>query len=322
MKSPLRADGPRLLADIGGTNARFGWQAGPDAPITHVHTYACAQSPSPLAAMRRYLADMAHTAPRLAAVGIANPVTGDAVNMTNHHWSFSVKALEAALGVERLVVINDFEALALALPALDAHETVQIGGGEAVPGAPIALIGPGTGLGMAGLVAVDERWVAIAGEGGHATLSPETPREMAVAQWLRQRFGHASVERAVSGPGLVWLYEALAELDGESPESTLAAADVAERAHAGTDPRASEALMMFLAFLGCAAGNLALTLGARGGVYIGGGIVPRLVGMVQASPLLERFCSKGRMKPLLQPIPLRVITALDSPALRGVARAL
>ena len=200
--------------------------------------------------------------------------------------------------------------------------SIQIGGGDGVQGAPIALIGPGTGLGMAGLVAVGERWVALPGEGGHATLSPETPREMAVAQWLRQRFGHASVERAVSGPGLVWLHESLSQLDGRVPQPGLSAAEVCERGCASTDPVAREALTMFFAFLGSAAGNLALTLGARGGVYIGGGIVPRLVEAARASPLIERFANKGRMKALLAPIPLRIISTDDPPALRGVARAL
>lgn len=315
-------DGPRLLADIGGTNARFGWQESAGAPVTHVQTYACARSPSLLAAMQAYLAETARPAPRLAAIGIANPVTGDTISMTNHHWSFSIKALERALGVERLVVINDFEALALALPALQAHETVQLGAGVGVAGAPIALIGPGTGLGMAGLMHLGGRWAALAGEGGHATLSPLTPREMAVAQRLHQRFGHASIERAVSGPGLVWLHDALSELDGDAPQPGLSAAEICDRGRTETEPRAHEALMMFLALLGSAAGNLALTLGARGGVYIGGGIVPRLIDVAGTSPLRERFVGKGRMRALLEPIPLRVITTLDPPALRGVARAL
>lgn len=172
------AAGPRLLADIGGTNARFAWQGAPGAPIASVRVYPCLEHASLQAAAQRYLADADHPAPACASIAIANPVTGDSVKMTNHGWSFSVAELRAALGLQRLVVLNDFTALALALPSLATEELRQVGGGSPVTGSAVALIGPGTGLGVSGLVP-DARGglVPLQGEGGHATLAGRTPRE-------------------------------------------------------------------------------------------------------------------------------------------------
>ena len=317
-----QARAPRLLADVGGTHARFAWQAGAGAAIERAQVYRCAEHASLHDAIRRYLADCARAAPVLGAVGIANPVTGDQVTMTNHPWSFSIEALRQALGLQRLVVMNDFEALARSLPALQEGETEKLCGGEPVPDQPLALIGPGTGLGVGGLVPSAAGWVPLAGEGGHATLSSVTEREAAVAAVLQRRFGHASAERAVSGPGLVWLHEALCELDGAPAPVGLAAADIAERAQAGSDARSAEALDMFFAFLGSTAGNVALTLGARGGVFIGGGIVPKLATLVASSPLRERFVGKGRFRDYLAAIPIYLITSTQHPALRGAAQAL
>lgn len=313
---------PRLLGDVGGTHARFGWQAGPGAPVAEVRVYRCAEHATLQAALERYLGDLGRAAPPQAAIGIANPVTGDRVAMTNHHWSFSIAALRAALGFQELVVMNDFEALARALPVLEADETVPLNGAAAAPAAPRALIGPGTGLGVAALVPAGlppgAHWVPVAGEGGHVTLAATTPREAEVVAALQRRFGHASAERAVSGPGLVWLHEALADLAGAPREPGLTAADIATR----DDARANEAVQLFLGFLGTTAGNLALTLGARGGVYIGGGIVPRLTERLVTSPFLERFLAKGRFRAYLESVPVHLITSPRHPALRGAAQAL
>ncbi|MFY9511568.1 MAG: glucokinase, partial [Rubrivivax sp.] len=166
-------------------------------------------------------------------------------------------------------------------------------------------------------------WAALPGEGGHVTLSPVTEREAAVAAALLRRFGHASAERAVSGLGLVWLHEALCMIDGvPAPQPALDAASIAERAQSGQDSRSAEALQLFFAFLGTTAGNLALTLGARGGVYIGGGIVPRLAPLLARSAFRERFVGKGRFRDYLAAIPVYLITSQRHPALRGAARAL
>lgn len=314
---------PRLLGDVGGTNARFALQHAPGAALTDIRTLSAKEHPSLEVAMRHYLHLSGDVVPVEAAIGIANPVVGDWVQMTNHHWAFSIEAMRQTLGLKRFVVVNDFTALALSLPSLRAHEWHQLGGQAPRERAPMGLVGPGTGLGVSGLLPVGENgWVPLAGEGGHVTLSPVTPREWAVVAWLQARFGHASVERAVSGQGLENLYQALCALDGVSEAPALTAAQVSQRGLAGDDVRCTEALQLFCAWLGSVAGNLALTLGATGGVYIGGGIAPRLGLFLQRSALRERFEAKGRFRPLLANIPLLLIDAATSPALLGAARAL
>jgi glucokinase len=312
---------PRLLGDVGGTNARWAWQTAPGAELQHYASYPCAAFASVQAVIERYLQDQHLPRPRRVAFGIANPITGDRVQMTNHHWTFSIAELEAALGAERCLVLNDFAAIAAALPALSAADSRRIGGGAAVAGAPLAVLGPGTGLGVAGVVQCDTgRHTTIAGEGGHVTLAAANPREAAVVACLQQRFGHASAERALSGPGLVNLYDAICRIDALSPQPLLPA-DVTQHALAGSDAACVEALNLFAAFLGSVAGNLALTLGARGGIYIGGGIVQRLGAVFDSSPFRERFEDKGRFRSYLESIPTAVITA-PAPALLGAARAL
>lgn len=314
---------PRLLADVGGTNARFAWQASAGAPITDVRVLPCAEHPTLQAAMHAYLDGLGQGRPQAAAIAIANPITGDEVRMTNHHWAFSQSAVKAEFGLQNLQLLNDFTALALALPVLPADELRQVGGGAAVADAPIALLGAGTGLGVSGLLP-DRRggWLPINGEGGHVTLPAVSARERLVMDGLIQRYGRASAERLLCGQGLVDACAILCAADGV-PERALAhAAEVTEAALAGGLPQAVEALTHFCALLGSVAGNLALTLGARGGVYIGGGIVPRLGEAFERSPFRQRFEAKGRFSAYLQAIPVWVITSRQSPALLGAARAL
>jgi glucokinase len=240
--------------------------------------------------------------------------------MTNHHWSFSIAALKNHYQFEQFMVINDFTALALALPEIARSELHQIGPGAEVEGSPKALIGAGTGLGVSGLLPSGKSdWVPISGEGGHVSLSAQTEEEAAVIAHLRTRFGHVSAERVLSGPGLVNLYEASAAIDSRSPalnipEEILQASD--------TDPDCKRAVQWFCAFLGSVAGDLALTLGARGGVYIGGGIAPRLLAILERSEFRARFEDKGRFRSYLSTIPTWVIVSEHSPALIGAARAL
>ena len=315
---------PRLLGDVGGTNARWAWQPRAGAALERVRNLPCSQFHEIDACIAQYLRVEGLPAPRRGAFGIATAVTGDEVQMTNHPWRFSIAALQATLGVEHLLVLNDFEALAQAVPALQGADLRAVGGGVAVAGANLAVIGPGTGLGVSGLVADGHGgWLAVVGEGGHATLAAGTPREASLLAVLRERFGHVSAERALSGPGLVNLYEAVCTLDGESALA-LAPVDVMTRAQArGAEHcvQCHEALTTFAALLGNVAGNLALTLGARGGVYIGGGIVPRLGAHFDALPFRARFEDKGRFRGYLEAIPSWIITA-EAPALLGAARAL
>jgi glucokinase len=315
-------DGWRLLGDVGATNARFALQAGPGAAPEALTKVRCADFESLEAALRHYLAQPGLPVPRQAAIGIANPVDGDHVRMTNRAWQFSIEAMRQALGLQRLLFLNDFAALALALPTLRQEELRAVGGGAAVAGAPLALLGPGTGLGVSGLMrSTDGRDVVISGEGGHVTLAPADDEEAAVIGWLRSRFGHVSAERAVSGQGLENLYQAWNAVHGRSAPA-LAAAQITERALQYSDPACDAALELFLSLLGTVAGNLALTLGARGGVYVGGGIVARLGARIDASRFRQRFEQKGRFAEYLSRIPVQLIQPGGDPALRGAARAL
>ena len=313
---------PRLLGDVGGTNARFAWQAHAGALLGDIAVYRCADHASLHDAISHYLHSHALPTPQACGIGIANPITGDAVRMTNHHWSFSIAALQRELGVGRLVVINDFAALALSLPLLAAQELRPIGGGQAVGGATLAVLGAGTGLGVSGLVpGANGQWTAITGEGGHVTLAAADRQEAQAIALLHERFGHASAERALSGPGLVHLYQAAATL-ADHIAQPLTPADVIARARAGTDPLCRTAIALFCSLLGNVAGNLALTLGARGGVYIGGGIAPRLLPELLGSSFRNRFEGKGRFADYLSAIPTWVIDSSVPAALLGASHAL
>lgn len=315
---------PRLLADIGGTNARFGWQVADNAPITNVEVLSCVEYESLLVATKSYLASHNLNTPPCAAFGIANPVTSDYVAMTNHHWTFSVNTFREQLGVSRLLLLNDFTALALSLPLLVDAEKRQVGQGSASTNAAIGLIGPGTGLGVSGLLPISypKKWIPISGEGGHITLAAANEYEFAVIQNLQNRYGHVSAERVISGAGLVDLYQALCDLKHEQNAPINSPAELIEHATNYPQSTANEALDLFFGFLGSVAGDLALTLGARGGIYIGGGIVPRLGDRISSTPFRERFESKGRFKKYLQEVPTWVIHSEVSPALKGASQAL
>ena len=324
----LQAQGyPRWVGDIGGTNARFAIVASPGASPTHVAQYPGAQFGSLEAAMATYLAEHP-VAPAWAALGVATAVTGDHVRLTNSPWSFSIAGLKAALGLKRLLVINDFTALALSLPALGPHDVRPVGGGQALPGAPVALLGPGTGLGVSGLLPTPsgDALVPINGEGGHVTLSTADSFEAEVLCFLRQRFEHVSAERALSGPGLENLLQAVCAVHGWPPYEFSAAEITAKAMAQSSNSSGAGACLMAVelccSLLGTVAGNLALTLGARGGVYIGGGIVPRLGAWIDHSPFRTRFEAKGRFNAYLREIPTFVIAPSNAPALMGAARAL
>ena len=312
-----------LLADIGGTNVRLAWTDAPTAMIREVHQFPCADFATLSEAFTHYAALCGIPKFHAASLGIATAITGDQVGMTNHHWSFSQAELRQEFAWDRLVVINDFTALALSLPMLQSHDRVELGAVRpAQPRAPIALLGAGTGLGMSGLLPVaGQRWLPISGEGGHATLAPNSEMESSVTQVLRGEFGHVSAERVLSGPGLVNLYRAVCVLQG-LPVRGLAPSDVLAMGIAEQDSACGSAIDLFCSFLAGAAGNLALSLGARGGVYIGGGIAPRLLERLQRPSFREAFERKGRFATYLSHIPVWVITAQESPALRGAALAL
>lgn len=311
---------PRLLGDIGGTNARFALIRQPGAEIGEIRRLSADTYADPAAAIDAYLTAVGGDRPRTAAFGMANPIDGDWIEMTNHSWSFSIDTLRQRLALSRLLVVNDFHALALALPFLPTDELHQVGGGVRLTARPMAVLGPGTGLGVSGLLPNGDEYLPLSGEGGHVTMVATTTEEAAVIDKLREKFVHVSAERLLSGPGLVNLHDALAAVRRQ-PVPGVDAATVTAAALAGTDALAVDAVNMFCAMLGTIAGNLALTLGAKGGVYIGGGIVPRLGSFFDRSPFRQRFEDKGRFRAYLASVPVFVILS-EYPALLGAAVAL
>lgn len=343
---PVASDNsyPRLLGDVGGTNARLALQLAAGSDPDHVRFLPTADFSGPRAAIEQYLRDLkkepglsaADLQPRWACLGVACPLQGDVVSMTNQSWTFSQRELKDALGLDRLLCLNDFTALAWSLPALKPEDLKQLGGREPVPGRAKALLGAGTGLGVSGLLPVRSAqgqvagWVPLEGEGGHVTLSARDVREADVIAVLRERWDHVSAERVLSGMGLEAVYAALVMLSrrgGGSPSGErsapemLSAKDIAARGVSGECPVAAEAVDLFCAFLGTVAGNLALTLGSLGGVYVGGGIVPKLGAHFHQSRFRDRFEDKGRYRDYLGPIPVYVIHDGQA-ALRGAAAAL
>lgn len=277
-----------------------------------------ADHPGLVEAARRYLdrirdhVGSAYCAPQAAAIAVATPLSGDHVELTNSNWSFSRQAARASLGLKQLYVLNDFEALALALPRLAAHQFRQVGNAPfAATGraqATLAVVGPGTGLGVACAVPTAAGWIAMPGEGGHATLAPGDDFESALLVSVRQRFTHVSAERLLSGIGLPVLHAAVADVLGmAAPLPAPDAPAVLEAGLAG-EALARRTLEVFCALLGSFAGNVALTVGARGGLFIGGGIVPRLGSLFDASTFRQRFEDKGRLSGYLAGIPTAVIT--------------
>jgi glucokinase len=313
-------DSPRLLADIGGTYARFVVETAPGR-FEHPACLRCAEHADFHAAVSAYLAPLPVAPIAHAAVAIANPVDGDEVRMTNYHWQFSIEQMRARLQLDTLVVVNDFTALAMAVPRLAAHDRRQVGGGQAREGSVIGLIGAGSGLGVSGLIPAGGGWVALGTEGGHASFAPHDEREIAILRFAWQRFDHVSFERLLSGPGLELIHSALAEHAGEKGAPALPAPEITRRGLAGSDPLCAAAIEAFCAMLGTAASNLAVTLGALGGIYVGGGIVPRLGAYLARSPFRARFEDKGRFSDYLRSIPTHVITA-ENATLTGASAIL
>lgn len=324
--------GPCLLADIGGTNARFAIALGP-RQIVHIRVLACADYPDLKAVITAYLAQIHLSNIEHAAIAIANPVNGDEVRMTNHHWCFSIEATRRALGLQTLLIINDFTALAMSLPYLNTSQYEQIGAGQGRGGSVIGLLGAGTGLGVSAIIPCGDQWFALQSEGGHRSFSPGDKIEIELLEWLWKKFSHVSVERLASGPGIVLIYQALIDIRAIkenadvssryllSPDiEALTAREIVYCAHQG-DALCIEALRLFSAILGSVAGDLALTLGSVGGVYIGGGVVNQLGTLFDAAIFRQRFTAKGRFSDYLEQIPTYRITA-KYPAFIGISMML
>lgn len=306
-----------MVADIGGTHARFALADLATLELTHISHAPCFRHDTLEAALRDYLGSL-DDRPDQAVLAVAAPVTDEEVRLTNSQWSFHKSDLCRSCGFKTIHVVNDFEALALSLPALAPAELYQLGGSLPEEHATKVVLGPGTGLGVAGLVRSEDRWIAVPGEGGHISLGAHDVEELALLAKLPKAGGHLSAEKAISGPGLANLYRALAEGRGTDVPEPI---DVVARALAGDDAIADAAIEIFTAWLGRFAGNMALAFGARGGVYIGGGIVPKITAILSAGPFREAFEQKGRMRAYLSPIPVFVILA-EFATLKGAAAAL
>ena len=321
-----------LAIDLGGTHIRFRLAGDRHAPVHVIEADGVASFGHALAQWR----ERAGVRERLDTVAIAaaGPVAGDRVRVTNLDWTLDARAIEDSCGVERCLLVNDVVAVAWALPALGDSDVRGLrpvgpdrGAEDGTPGldtriadrsAARAVIAPGTGLGVSGLIPSGAGgFVAIAGEGGHRTLAPHGPREWEIVAALAKRFGHASAERALSGPGIEATWRAIASLHDIPCGRGRTAAELAQDAFERRDPIAEEAIATFTGLLGSVAGDLALTLGARGGVYIAGGIVPAWGERFDAARFLDRFHAKGRFREYLSTIPVYVVTH-PHPGLAGV----
>ncbi len=308
-----------LVADIGGTHARFAL-APEDGRPGEPSVWLTAMYESLGAALADFVSRHPGVSITAAAVCAAGPVIDNQIHMTNCPWTVKRDEIADILGTEQVFLLNDFAAIAVALPGVTGDDLTPLGAPDATMGpGPKVVLGPGTGLGVAALVPDGKGgWIPVSGEGGHVDLAPASNREISIIYQLAQEFGHVSPERVVSGPGLETLYAALSALDGQTRDSRPSAVDIVGAARRGTDPMALEAVQLFTGWLGALAGDLALTFGATGGVYIAGGIVPQWGDLFDATLFRRRFELKGRFDKYLAPMPTYLITAKDV-ALRGLA---
>lgn len=306
-----------IVADIGGTNARFSRVALDTLALDQVAVYPCANFASLADALSHYQQEQQLTDIKDVAIAIACPVNGDEVRMTNFHWQFSIRTMQQQLSLNTLLVMNDFTAVAMCLPALADDQKIQIGGQSAISGKPMAVLGAGTGLGVAHLIPIADKYMPLPGEGGHIDWAAQNEQEWFIHQRLAAQYGHVSPERLLSGPGLEAIYQALADYQ-QVQAPLLTAGEIGQMALSGESALAKAAVEQFYASLGSVAGDLALTLSTFGGVYVAGGIVPKLLPLLGASELRSRFEAKGRFAGFNRQIPIFIVTA-EQPGLLGAA---
>ncbi|WP_432452996.1 MULTISPECIES: glucokinase [unclassified Agarivorans] len=305
-----------LIADVGGTNIRLALVELKTGEIGRLQKYLCGDFPSIADVMSLYLSEQQETVTQ-ACIAIACPTDQDWIAMTNHSWAFSRKAVQEQLGFENFYVINDYTGIAMSIPTLSDSQKIQIGGEPAKSGEPIAVYGPGTGLGVAHLIHHDSEYVCIPGEGGHVEFAPNDALEAHVLSFLQQRYDHVSAERLLSGPGLVNIYLGLMDYHGKAAED-LQPADITTRGLQESCPVCVEAMQVFCRALGSFGGNLALNMSTFGGVYIAGGIISRFMEFFKHSEFRARFEAKGRFADFVAKVPVYVITE-EQPGLQGAS---
>jgi len=312
---------PSVVADIGATNIRFA-RLSPRGALGPITKFSIADFTDLTAALAHFVNKDGGPRPVRLGLAVAGPVFGDEVKLTNAQWQFSIRHLKEQMNLQQLEVVNDLEALARVLPYLGPEDAVPIGteASNRSARAPMAVLCPGTGMGIAGLKPTGRGWQPIASEGGHTSLAPLTDRELAAWQALRARYGRVSVERVLSGSGIVELHSALASLEGQMPPA-LRPEEVVRLALNSESPLAVETIEMFCAWLGHVAGDVALMYLARGGVYLAGDILLSILEILKRSRFRDRFENKGRVTGVVAQIPTFLITN-KSPVLLGCARLL
>lgn len=314
-----------LVADIGGTNARFGVADSASSKLAITRHYSVGEHHTITEALQRFLKDVAaigewQPVPQAACLAVACAVEGDVIQFTNSPWSIDRSVVSRQLGGARVDLINDFAAVGYGVIDLKPTDWYQIGGEQPVAEKPITIIGPGTGLGVCTLIPVGAGYQVLEGEGGHVDFAPVAPQEIAVLEVLTSRFGRVSAERLLSGAGIVNIYSALAQLN-DKPAPYDNPAVITDAAIRGNDSLSVESLSMFCRILGSVAGSFCLALGAKGGTYIAGGIVPRFIEFLEQSDFRQRFEAKGRFLSYMNKIPVRVVLK-DNLGLYGAIKKL
>lgn len=306
-----------LIADIGGTNLRIG-TTNADRKIENIKLYQCNKFSGLAEIIQDYISGLTVNGEELnACFAIACPVSNDVVSMTNLPWEFSKKELQRTLNLSKMYFINDYTAIAHAVPELSDNQKVKIGVGEVVPNSPISICGPGTGLGVANVVNVNNQWVSLGGEGGHVDFAPIDETEIQILNFLMKKYKHVSYEQLLSGLGIEQIYQAMMSIKGLEPEA-YEAKDITEKAINNECDVCKASLDKFCEILGSFAGNLSLTLASFGGVYIAGGIIPRFIDYIKESNFRARFEAKGRFEAFNHAIPTFVITE-SQPGLIGAS---
>ena len=309
-----------IVADLGGTNIRLALVDNIGATPHHIHKLSVGDYSGLIDCIEHYLTLVPESDVTQLSIAVATPITGDNVMLTNRDWGFSISHVADHFGFEQVKVVNDFTGLALSLPLLSTNDLQQVGGETPKANGAIALLGSGTGLGVSGLIQSAAGVYPLSGEGGHVTIGATTQRELAIFSEFNKRYGHMSAERLLSGTGITEAYEIICLID-DVEDLNLTPAQISQHAIAKTNIQCEELMELFCHWLGIVAGNLALSLGSTGGVYIGGGIIPKLGDYFIQSGFRKAFETKGRFTNYLSKIPVYIIHA-EQPALLGASNAL